>query len=102
MAERGGQPGNQNATKNKPWAMALEHVAERWPELPDIENCTALARGHRLAAFEFYKNMMAKGDCAFFREFGDRNDGKCAQSVTIAGDDLNPLRIIATATDERL
>lgn len=93
MAERGGQPGNTNASKGKPWAMALQHVAERWPEPPETEECTALARGLRLAAYEFWRNTMNAEDLGYFKEAGDRFDGKAAQSVTLSGDADNPIAI---------
>lgn len=93
MAESGGQPGNKNATKNKPWAQALAHVAERWPEPPETDECTQLMRGLRLAAFEFWKNTMTARDIGFFKEAADRFDGKPAQTIQGGEEGSQPIAI---------
>ena len=41
-------------------------------------------RGINAAAHAFVRKMMEDGDIAFFREFGDRLDGKPMQSMEVA------------------
>lgn len=74
--------GNQNAAKAKRWTAAIERALEAWPQEPDSTDCTPLMRGLNAAAFAFVGQMMDKRDAAFFREFGDRLDGKAAQAIT--------------------
>lgn len=99
MAESGGQPGNQNAARGKRWRDAIEHCIECWPNEPDYENCLPLLRGLRMAAYGFVKKMIADNDIAFFREFGDRLDGKAHQSIdqttTHAGEIVNKISLVA-------
>ena len=54
-----------------------------------MENCLPLLRGLRIAAHAFVSKMIADNDIQFFREFGDRIDGKAAQSVDITADIKN-------------
>lgn len=83
----GGAPeGNQNAAKGKRWRDAIEHCVERLPDGPDLENCLPLLRGLRMAASAFVETMIAQKDIAFFREFGDRIDGKALQAVELSGE----------------
>lgn len=81
MAERGGQPGNQNAAKAKRWTAAIERCLEAWPGPPDSTDCTDFMRGINAAAFAFVGSMMATKDVQFFREFADRIDGKAMQAI---------------------
>ena len=74
MAERGGQPGNQNATKNKVWIGALNRAI-------------AQDDGKRLReAAEKLIELAAAGDVAAIRELGDRLDGKPTQAIEHSGD----------------
>lgn len=69
MAERGGQPGNDNATKSKPWRAALDR---------------ALAQddGKKLrAAAEKLLQSAADGEGWAIKELGDRLDGKSIQEI---------------------
>ena len=91
MATSGGQPGNQNAAKGKRWRDAIEEAIAAFPQEPDYVNCLPFIAGLRRAAHAYVNRMMAEQDIAFFREFGDRIDGKSAQSLTLAGDEDNPL-----------
>ncbi len=89
MAERGGQPGNKNATKNKAWEEALRRalLAE------DGKKLRALA--------DKLIERAEEGDVTALKESGDRMDGKPAQAIT--GADGGPLVVIqATAHDEKL
>jgi hypothetical protein len=70
MAERGAPEGNKNASKNKPWAEAVNRalLAE------DGKKLRALADKLIDRALE--------GDVAALKEVGDRMDGKPAQAIT--------------------
>lgn len=79
MAERGAQPGNQNATKNKLWRSALDRAI-------------AQDDGARLrSAAEKLLDLAAAGESWAVRELGDRLDGKSVQPI--AGDSDSPLTI---------
>ena len=92
MAERGGQPGNHNASKNRPWRQAIERALARRSKASQTEALDALAE-------KFLD--MAERDIAAMREFGDRLDGKPAQAIT--GADGGALVIVqATEHDEKL
>jgi len=96
MAERGGQPGNQNAAKAKRWEAALERAFAAYPDEPDMTDCTPFMIGLNKAAANFVKRTMeVDADLGFFRETGDRFDGKAAQSLTIGGDPDKPLHVFA-------
>ena len=77
MAERGGQPGNKNATKNKPWSDAI--------------NRALLANdGQKLRALaDKLIDKALEGDVQALKEIGDRVEGKPAQ--VLATDPDNPL-----------
>lgn len=82
MAERGGQEGNNNAGKNKPWADAIRR---------------ALLADDGKALRELAERLIARakeGDVSALKEIGDRTDGKAAQSVTVSGDPDNPLHVV--------
>jgi molecular chaperone GrpE (heat shock protein) len=86
--------GNQNAAKAKRWEAAILRAIEAWPKEPDETDCSALIIGLNRAAHQFVKNVYERGDLGFFKEFGDRMDGKAAQAVTLSGDEDNPLNVI--------
>lgn len=70
MAERGGQPGNTNASKNKPFWHA-------------IDRAIAQENGKRLReAAEKLLDAAAAGEPWAVKELGDRLDGKPAQAIT--------------------
>lgn len=77
MNRKGGQPGNQNAAKNKIWADAVRREALQGDRLRNVARAL-------FAAAE-------AGDIAAIREIGDRIDGKVSQAVT--GADGGPLVI---------
>jgi hypothetical protein len=69
VAESGGQPGNNNAGKNKPFWRALDRAI-------------AQDDGKRLrAAAEKLIDMAANGDIPAMKELADRLDGKSAQPI---------------------
>jgi hypothetical protein len=67
---KGGQPGNTNATKSKPWADAIRRAVVQ----NNGEKLNRLADKLIACALE--------GDMAAMREIGDRLDGKAAQVIT--------------------
>ena len=69
MAERGAPEGNKNATKNRPWAEAINRalLAQDGKALREL--------AERL--IERAKN----GDVTALKEIGDRMDGKAAQAI---------------------
>lgn len=77
MAERGGQPGNKNATKNRLWEESLRRalLAEDGKKLREL-------------ADKLIEKAL-EGDVQALKEVGDRIDGKPTQ--VIAGDPDNPL-----------
>lgn len=90
MAGKGGTLGNQNAAKGARWREAIERAINAWPEAYD-GGANDFMKGINAAAHAFVKQMMTDGDIAFFREFGDRLDGKSRQQLDIGGQTDNPL-----------
>lgn len=90
----GAPTGNQNAAKAKRWEAAILRAVEAWPKEPDSTDCSALIIGLNKAAHEFVKGVYERGDLGFFKEFGDRLEGKAAQSLTLSGDEQNPLSVV--------
>lgn len=82
---RGGQLGNQNAAKGKRWEAAILRAVEAWPKEPDSTDCSALIIGLNKAAHEFVKGVYERGDLGFFKEFGDRLEGKPSQPTELSG-----------------
>lgn len=84
--------GNQNAVKGKRWAKAIERAMDAWPERPvSLE----INKGIDSAAFEFVAKLMQEKDLGFFKELGDRFDGKAHQAI-VGDDDLPPIKHEAT------
>jgi hypothetical protein len=77
--------GNQNAARAKTWRAAIERALERRTKsrTDGIAEIDALA--------DQLLTLVAQGDLAALKEFGDRIDGKPAQ--TIGGDPENPLEV---------
>jgi len=79
--------GNQNAAKAKVWHAAIMRALERrQPADQRIKAIDELA--------DKLLDLVAAGDLPALKEFGDRMDGKPAQSVTVGGDEQNPVRTI--------
>ena len=66
----GGQPGNKNATKNKPWSDAIAKFADQNPEKRD-------------KVIEKLYEMAIDGNLLAIKEIIDRVDGKAMQAVSI-------------------
>ena len=80
----GGQPGNNNAGKNRPWIKALTRAV-------------AQDDGKRLRkAAEKLLDLASEGDVPALRELGDRLDGKSIQRL--AGEVDEPIRVIVEGT----
>ena len=80
----GGQAGNTNATKSKPWQDAINRALARYGE-GDKDGGL-----NKLADQLLFK--CADGDLPALKELGDRIEGKPAQSVTLGGDQDNPIK----------
>lgn len=79
--------GNRNAAKAKVWHAAIMRALER--RKPADERIAAI---DELA--DKLLELVAKGDLAALKEFGDRMDGRPAQAVTVTGDeDGGPVRL---------
>lgn len=90
----GAPAGNQNAAKAKRWTAAIERALERRASgKPPPEDRSDLIKGLDEAASIFVYELFEKRDLAYFKELGDRAEGKTAQSVLVSGDDENPLRV---------
>lgn len=88
MASRGGQPGNNNAGKSRPFAEA-------------INRAIAQDDGKRLRAIaESLLTKAAEGDISAIKEFADRVDGKVMQQIeaNVTGSVI----IQATPLDEQI
>lgn len=81
MATSGAQPGNNNATKNRPWAEAIRRAMARAEADGNYKSLNALA--DRLL------EKAAEGDMAALKELGDRLDGRPAQAIV--GDAEQPI-----------
>lgn len=81
---RGGQLGNNNASKGKPWEAAIKRALARYSN-------NNIAKGLDKLADQLVKAAGDKGDQWAIREIGDRMDGKPAQSIV--GEDGGPLTI---------
>jgi hypothetical protein len=85
--------GNQNAAKGKRWSAAIERALERLAtgksRPTDVSDLIA---GLDLAADEFVAAMFADKDLGYFKELGDRMDGKATQPVS--GDADAPLQML--------
>ena len=87
MADIGGQLGNNNAGKNRPFWRALDRAI-------------AQDDGKRLReAAEQLIDLAAAGTPWAVRELADRLDGKAAQALTLSDPNGDPLKVIFEAKD---
>lgn len=86
MQMAGAPEGNQNKIKNKPWADALRRAMARYED--GKENALNLIADQTVKA-------AINGDQWAITEIANRMDGKPAQSVTVAGDEDNPVRTVS-------
>ena len=86
----GAPVGNRNAAKAKTWETALRAALAQYAN-PE----KAIEAGHALRKIAEKVVVKAiEGDKDAIKEIGDRLDGKAAQSVTLAGDQENPVRLV--------
>ena len=71
MAERGGQLGNTNASKGKPWTDAIRKYA--------------IQHGCYDKGAKILWTKALEGDPAALKEVGDRSDGKAVQGINLEG-----------------
>lgn len=79
--------GNNNHGKAKRWASAIERALARKAtgETPDDDR-SDLMKGIDEAADAFVTAMFENKDLPYFKEFGDRIDGRPAQALAVSGD----------------
>ena len=82
----GGQPGNQNAVKNRPWQDAINRALARFGEGSYDGGLNALAD-------ELIKKCV-DGDMTAIKELGDRLEGKAPQALIHQGDEERPIETI--------
>ena len=80
----GAPKGNNNAAKAKVWTAAIERALEARSKL----------EGKKLMdeAAQALVDKAIDGDVSALRELGDRLEGKPGQSMTLSGDENNPVR----------
>jgi hypothetical protein len=90
QVNKGGAPlGNQNAARGRRWAHAIERAVDAWPERAvSLE----VNKGIDAMAYAFVAKMVADQDLGFYREFGDRLDGKPAQAI-VGDSDFDPVQV---------
>lgn len=87
--------GNQNAAKAKRWAAAIERALERLVTKQAVpEDVSDLIRGLDAAADAFVQTLIADKDLGYFKELGDRLDGKPGQAVELSGPDGGPVETV--------
>lgn len=77
MASKGGQVGNQNASKGKRFASVLEARIEELKAMPLIAQALI--------------DKALDGDMQAIKEVADRLDGKPKQQIDVGGQEDNPL-----------
>lgn len=75
MAERGGQPGNQNAANGKRWQAAILRALEARSRIAQKEALDLLA--------EKLLSKCDEADLQALKELGDRVDGKPSQEMDV-------------------
>lgn len=89
--------GNQNAAKAKRWSEAVLRAIERYqdPSIKPAEPRSEVMKGIDAAAEAFVGRMMETKDLSFFKEFGDRIEGKAVQANEISGPGGGPVEVKA-------
>jgi 5,10-methylenetetrahydrofolate reductase len=90
----GAPEGNQNAAKGKRWAAAVERaLARQVTKAPAPTDVSDLMRGIDAAADLFVAQMFADKDLGYFKELGDRLEGKAIQQTELSGPEGEPLSV---------
>ena len=99
--------GNTNSAVGKQGRYALELALRHYEpgkEFEDVEVVSTIRTLVRMW-WPIIKKAMEEGDLAAMKEINDRLDGRAAQSLTISGDEDNPIairkveRVIVKPTD---
>lgn len=98
---RGAPVGNQNAVKGKRWRTSIETCIDLWPNEPDYNDYGSGMQGMIRAAYAFVSKMMQEKDIQFFKEFGDRIDGKAMQNIdaNVKGNLVGVLSTLGRSTE---
>jgi hypothetical protein len=84
--------GNQNAARGKRWAAAVERaIGRRATGTPAPTDVSDLILGLNAAADLFVAQLFDTKDLGYFKEFGDRLDGKPKQQIEQTGLDDGPV-----------
>jgi hypothetical protein len=75
--------GNTNGARGVRWRSALERAIDAWPDAYD-GGANELMKGINAAAYAYVAKMMTDNDLGFFKEFGDRIDGKSMQAMEVS------------------
>lgn len=102
----GAPQGNQNAAKAKQWSSAIERALERLAD-PTIDPDHPHQRSPRAKALDmladaFVKKIHSEGELGFYKEFGDRLDGKPSQQLEHTGAGGGDLVVRVEASDANL
>lgn len=73
MANKGGQPGNDNAAKGKRWRYAIDQAL--------VNRCKSDGQKALIALAAKLLDEAEKGEAWALKELGDRIDGKPTQSI---------------------
>jgi len=95
MTKVGGQPGNNNAVIGKQGRQALEVALRHYEpgkEFKDVQVASTIETLVKMW-WPIIANAMENGDLQAMKEINDRLDGRAAQSLTISGDEENPIAI---------
>ncbi len=88
MPAVGAPIGNNNPGNGKRWSNAVQRAMEAYPNPPvSLE----INKGLDAAAHKFVQRMMTDGDLGYFKEFGDRIDGKAPQAIIGGGENDPPI-----------
>jgi hypothetical protein len=85
VAESGGQPGNDNATKNRDWTSAIRRALAR------RKDSGGTVEGGLNTLADQFLNAVADGGITEFKELGDRIEGKAPQTTVLEGNEDAPL-----------
>ena len=80
--------GNKNATKSKPWSDAIRRAIARYDAKRDED-----AKFLNVLADQLLIDCI-NGEKSALDELTNRLDGKAAQSVTVGGDEENPIHAV--------
>lgn len=88
--------GNQNAARAKIWAAAVERAIERLGD-PSINPDEPIERSPKMKGLDALADKFvlgaSGGDLGFFKEMGDRLDGKSMQAIEASGPNGGSIKI---------